>query len=178
MKLADILIVLGTIAVAFFSFCLLGEQAAPVAADTFSLVDQDLFSKEVQVPTGDKVVFRGIRVGATLEYVVDTLGRPDVNNAFEGGIINLEYQLGYGKSVAIFNFQDDVLLRMTLHEPMDKEFATSFNASKRRIYDTFGVPAKQTPVRRDFWVYEYPDHGIDVIIAEKEVFGLSFYAPK
>ena len=186
MKAIEWIIIIAVLAVGFGAIMDLSsnEEMAPIyTGGILELTEQDLFASHANLPRGDLIAFRGLKVGSSLEDVVDVFGTPDHQTAFdEGDIVNVEYgpSLGYNFSAVIFNLEDNEVQRLTLHKPIDSFFAgsTKYGYGKRKVYDTFGIPDEQLTGRYNIWLYTYPDKGIDVILYEKKISGLSFYKPQ
>ena len=86
--------------------------------DTFNILEDDIFALELD--DFRTVTYDGIALGATMEEIVEKMGAPDDQPAYQDGTVNLYYgkRMGYDKTVVLFHLEDNKLTRMTFFSPL------------------------------------------------------------
>ena len=135
---------------------------------------------------GDQVTLRGIKLGDKQQTVLDVLGFPDAQTAFQPDITNMEFGKGLGlnETAVILQFKGDSLEKMTFLAPFNTHLqgSTKVVYSKDEFLITFGKSdsVKQMPASEGssmvIRVYSY-DEGMQFTTRRGIQIALSFVRP-
>ncbi len=164
-----------------FSGCLKLDYSPPQTTSSakYELTKTDLFAEKDWKGT-DVSVF-DVRLGDSMEEVIDTLGAPDLQTTF-GNTTNFEYSksLAMPKVGLLFHFSKNKLTRITMKEPFNRFLGNSTRIGtlvKEDIYRLFGAPSK-LQLMSYLTTYTYEERGIEMFMDGKKLNGFSFVLPE
>ncbi|MCK5629862.1 MAG: hypothetical protein KAI26_04550 [Nanoarchaeota archaeon] len=154
-----------------------GSEETKDAGIYYEITKTDIFA--IENLTADKIKVLDIKVGDSADFMLETLGNPDELTAYDNNTI---FNSEYGESIGIkgigliFNIEENIIKRITILKPFNPFLrgSTKFlNMTKYDAYRMFGTPDRQTeePKTRVFF---YDKTGIDIILEQTDVRGISF----
>ena len=146
----------------------------------YEITKTDIFA--IENLTADEIKVLDIKVGDSADFMLETLGEPDELAAYDNNTI---FNSEYGESIGlegiglIFNIEENIIKRITVLKPFNPFLrgSTKFlNMTKYDAYRIFGTPDRQMeePKTRVFY---YDETGIDILLEQKDVKGISFREP-
>ena len=160
------------------------NATAPVETEDtaiyYEITKTDIFA--IENLTADEIKVLDIKVGDSADFMLETLGEPDELAAYDNNTI---FNSEYGESIGlegiglIFNIEENIIKRITVLKPFNPFLrgSTKFlNMTKYDAYRIFGTPDRQMeePKTRVFY---YDETGIDILLEQKDVKGISFREP-
>lgn len=153
----------------------------PSLKKTYELTEVDVLA--VKGIEGDQITLKGIKLGDTMQTVLDTIGYPDSQTAYAPDITNMEFGKAFGlnETGVILQFKGDSLEKMTFLQPFNLylQGSTKVSYTKDEFLITFGKSdsVKQMPVSEGspivIRVYSY-DEGIQFTTRRGMQIALSF----
>lgn len=178
--LMSILVIIFLALIIFYIISQLFSQKTYEITEIDVLSLKDLSSRDISV--------KGLKLGDSLENIIDKLGYPDSQLSYLPNILNIEYgkRLNLEDVGLIFHLEDDKITRITIKEPFNKFLVgkTKINNTKAEIYYLLGIPEKvdKIPLKENsillMRLYRYTGKGIEVIIRQKEQNALSLVEPQ
>jgi hypothetical protein len=147
----------------------------------YELTETDIFaSKDFNA---NEISVMGLRVGDRLQNVLESLGQPDIQTDYPGGITNLEYSEALGlESVGLIihvnnGFVQTIIVREPFNEFLIGE--TKIDQEKKDIYLSFGKPDSTIfmPIKQDsallIRVISYKRYGLEFLIRKDQIIGFT-----
>ena len=109
-----IFIVLGFIVIIAFIAFLLTAVKLPSLKKAYEITEVDVL--DVEGIKGNQITLKGIKIGDTMEIVLESIGFPDAQNFYQPDITNMEFgkaAFGLNKTGVILQFKGDVLTKMS-----------------------------------------------------------------
>ncbi len=147
----------------------------------YEITEVDIFSLETF--NANEISVKGLKVGDKTKKLLETLGSPDLQSDFPGGISILEYSksLGFETTGLIIQVKTGIVTKITTREPFREllKGRTSEISLKSDVYKTFGPPTEISfmPVKensaRVVKVLSYEEQGINFQVKKDNVLGFT-----
>ena len=154
------------------------QQPGP---ETFEIEENDIVGLDFQA---GQITIKGVRLGDTVEQVIEKIGYPDSQASPAPSISNVEYskRIGLDDTGLIIHFNNGIAKRITLRAPFNKYLIgnTTISHTKDEVYRLYGKPdeIKHIPVSQNSpIVYRsmlYKSKGLEVLLRGGNQIGLSF----